>query len=222
MKQRSSYSSRQSSDESLSSYQFDKSEEAPSAYHDYRITQEDEGQEEVDHSQPTEDDTSADHKSGQSSSEAQEQVHRGYVADWQDQLADTVSAAQRTPGVASQKPDFDPHVVWKTVLAELKMQLDAARYNTWMRDTCVLAYEDGEFIIGSPHAYAADWLENRMRTPNQADAPSHLSSAASMSSFGCSRCAGPNAEKEAGPLYAPPVHEEVEAARIATVGRTRD
>jgi chromosomal replication initiator protein len=59
--------------------------------------------------------------------------------------------------------EFDPHVVWQMVLSELALQMPSATYDTWVRDTVVIAYEDGEFIIGMPNAYARDWLENRLR-----------------------------------------------------------
>jgi chromosomal replication initiator protein len=61
------------------------------------------------------------------------------------------------------EPLFDPHTVWQTLLGELALQMPSATYNTWVRDTWVIAYEDGEFIIGLPNAYARDWLENRLR-----------------------------------------------------------
>ncbi len=58
---------------------------------------------------------------------------------------------------------FDPHAVWQMLLSELALQMPSATFNTWVRDTWVVAYEDGEFIIGLPNAYARDWLENRLR-----------------------------------------------------------
>ena len=60
-------------------------------------------------------------------------------------------------------PSFDPHVVWQMLLSELALQMPSATYDTWVRDTVVIGYEDGEFIIGMPNAYARDWLENRLR-----------------------------------------------------------
>jgi chromosomal replication initiator protein len=59
--------------------------------------------------------------------------------------------------------EFDPHEVWQMLLSELALQMPSATYSTWVRDTWVIAYEDGEFIIGLPNAYARDWLENRLR-----------------------------------------------------------
>ena len=58
---------------------------------------------------------------------------------------------------------FDPHLVWRKVLSDLAIQMPAGSYDTWVRDTWVMGFEDGEFIIGLPNAYARDWLENRLR-----------------------------------------------------------
>lgn len=71
-------------------------------------------------------------------------------------------AAHERQGL-ERDPNFDPHLVWQTVLGELALQMPAPTFDTWVRDTVVLAYEDGEFIIGLPNAYARDWLENRLR-----------------------------------------------------------
>lgn len=53
---------------------------------------------------------------------------------------------------------------WHNALAELALNIPPATFDTWMRDTQVIGYEDGEFIIGVPNAYAVDWLKNRLRT----------------------------------------------------------
>ncbi|RIK41044.1 MAG: chromosomal replication initiator protein DnaA [Chloroflexi bacterium] len=65
--------------------------------------------------------------------------------------------------IVARDAQFDPHAVWQTLLGELELQMPSATFNTWVRDTWVLGYEDGEFIIGLPNAYARDWLENRLR-----------------------------------------------------------
>lgn len=73
------------------------------------------------------------------------------------------SHADWKPTLAPAKHEFDAHSVWQMLLSELSLQMQSATYNTWVRDTWVIAYEDGEFIIGLPNAYARDWLENRLR-----------------------------------------------------------
>ncbi len=52
--------------------------------------------------------------------------------------------------------------VWQTALGELQMQITRATFETWVKDTRVLSYEDGEFILGVHSAFAKDWLENRL------------------------------------------------------------
>lgn len=52
--------------------------------------------------------------------------------------------------------------VWQTALGELQMQVTRATFETWVKDTRVLSYEDGEFIVGVHSAFAKDWLENRL------------------------------------------------------------
>ncbi|MEZ4657702.1 MAG: chromosomal replication initiator protein DnaA [Caldilineaceae bacterium] len=66
-----------------------------------------------------------------------------------------------TPNGASISVDAE--AIWQAARSQLAMQMPAATYDTWMRDTRVVAYEDGEFIIGIPNAYVRDWLENRLR-----------------------------------------------------------
>ena len=49
-------------------------------------------------------------------------------------------------------------------LDELALSMPAPTFEAWVRDTNVLGYTDGEFVIGVPHAYARDWLSNRLRS----------------------------------------------------------
>lgn len=58
----------------------------------------------------------------------------------------------------------DPHQIWQKTLHELALQMPQSTYETWVRDTSIIAFEDGEFIIGTPHAYARDWLDDRLRS----------------------------------------------------------
>lgn len=54
--------------------------------------------------------------------------------------------------------------IWQAALATLALQMPTATYETWVRDTSVIAYEDGEFIVGTPNPYARDWLANRLQS----------------------------------------------------------
>lgn len=51
---------------------------------------------------------------------------------------------------------------WQSVLGQLQMEMPKASFDTWVRDTRPLSYENGALTIGVPNAYARDWLENRL------------------------------------------------------------
>ncbi len=51
---------------------------------------------------------------------------------------------------------------WQSVLGQLQMEMPRASYDTWVRDTRVLSYEDGVFTVGVRNAYARDWLDSRL------------------------------------------------------------
>jgi chromosomal replication initiator protein len=55
-----------------------------------------------------------------------------------------------------------PDKVWQAALGELQLQMTKATFDTWVKQTHVVAYEDGTFIIGVQNGYAKDWLENRL------------------------------------------------------------
>lgn len=57
---------------------------------------------------------------------------------------------------------MNPERVWQAALGELQLQMTKATFDTWVKQTRVVAYEDGTFIIGVQNGYAKDWLENRL------------------------------------------------------------
>lgn len=57
-----------------------------------------------------------------------------------------------------------PDQVWQAALGELQLQMTRATFDTWVKNTFVVSYEDGTFILGVHNAYAKDWLENRLMT----------------------------------------------------------
>jgi chromosomal replication initiator protein len=52
--------------------------------------------------------------------------------------------------------------LWQAALGQLQMEMPRAAFDTWVRDTELLTYEDGSFVIGVRNAYARDWLEDRL------------------------------------------------------------
>ncbi|GAB1472029.1 chromosomal replication initiator protein DnaA [Chloroflexota bacterium] len=51
---------------------------------------------------------------------------------------------------------------WHTVLAQLQMDMPRASYDTWVRDTRPVGYENGMLTVGVRNAYARDWLDSRL------------------------------------------------------------
>ncbi|MEW6718747.1 MAG: chromosomal replication initiator protein DnaA [Chloroflexota bacterium] len=55
-------------------------------------------------------------------------------------------------------------LAWQSVLGQLQLDMPKAAYDTWVRDTEFLSFEDGLLIIGVKNAYARDWLDGRLRS----------------------------------------------------------
>ncbi|HRF46136.1 MAG TPA: chromosomal replication initiator protein DnaA [Anaerolineales bacterium] len=53
--------------------------------------------------------------------------------------------------------------LWQAVLGQIQMELPRATFDTWLRNTSLVAQEDGAYIVGAPTAYARDWLDHRMK-----------------------------------------------------------
>ncbi len=51
---------------------------------------------------------------------------------------------------------------WQAVYGQLQIDMPKAAYDTWVRNTEFISYEDGSFIIGVQNAYARDWLQSRL------------------------------------------------------------
>lgn len=53
--------------------------------------------------------------------------------------------------------------VWDTALGQLQIHVTRPNYDTWLKDTRGLRYEDGTFTIGVPTEFVKEWLGTRMR-----------------------------------------------------------
>jgi chromosomal replication initiator protein len=52
--------------------------------------------------------------------------------------------------------------IWQAALGELQLQMTRATFDTWLRGSHVIAYEADTFFVYVRHAYAVDWLQNRL------------------------------------------------------------
>ncbi|HEY2981786.1 MAG TPA: chromosomal replication initiator protein DnaA [Anaerolineales bacterium] len=51
---------------------------------------------------------------------------------------------------------------WQSVLGQLQMEMPRASFDTWVRDTHPITYENGLLTVSVHNAYARDWLESRL------------------------------------------------------------
>ena len=60
--------------------------------------------------------------------------------------------------------DRTPEEVWAVALSQLRLQMTKSTFETWVRDTHVVAFAPpATFAIGVPSQYAHDWLALRLR-----------------------------------------------------------
>ncbi len=57
---------------------------------------------------------------------------------------------------------MDAELAWQSALGQLQMEMPKASFDTWVRDTRIVSYQDGLFTVAVNNAYARDWLENRL------------------------------------------------------------
>jgi chromosomal replication initiator protein len=57
---------------------------------------------------------------------------------------------------------MNPQQAWQATLGHLKMEMSKAAFDTWVRSTEFMSYDQDTFTIGVQNAYARDWLESRL------------------------------------------------------------
>jgi len=61
-----------------------------------------------------------------------------------------------------RRTGMDAEQAWQSALGQLQMEMPKASFDTWVRDTQLVSYENGLFVIGVRNAYGRDWLESRL------------------------------------------------------------
>ena len=54
--------------------------------------------------------------------------------------------------------------IWEAALGELQVQVSKSNYRTWLEKTIGLAYDNGQFVIGVPTTFIAEYLEQNQRS----------------------------------------------------------
>ncbi len=52
--------------------------------------------------------------------------------------------------------------VWRAVLGDLQLQLPRPTFETWLKPTNGVTYDDHTFVVEAPNPFAVEWLERRM------------------------------------------------------------
>jgi chromosomal replication initiator protein len=52
--------------------------------------------------------------------------------------------------------------VWQSVLGQLQMEMPRVSFDTWVRNTEPISYQNRTLTIGVYNAYARDWLESHL------------------------------------------------------------
>lgn len=65
------------------------------------------------------------------------------------------------PVSASPPEPNTPAAYWAQLQSELAIE-QGGSFDRWVHDTWVIAYEDGEFLIGLPDAFRYDWIVHRL------------------------------------------------------------
>ncbi len=62
---------------------------------------------------------------------------------------------------------MNPQDIWHATLGELQLQMTKATFDTWVRPTYAIGYDNGSMVVGVHSPYAKEWLENRLSTTIQ-------------------------------------------------------
>ena len=54
--------------------------------------------------------------------------------------------------------------IWETAKGTLQVQVNKANFETWLKDTVGVSYKGNRFVVGTPRAFAKEWLERRLHS----------------------------------------------------------
>jgi len=88
-------------------------------------------------------------------------VNKGYPAPTEFEVG-VICNAMLSTWTEEEGLIMKPEQAWQAVLGQLQMDMPKASFDTWVRNTEIVSYEDNVFIVGVTNAYARDWLESRL------------------------------------------------------------
>ena len=83
-------------------------------------------------------------------------------ADSRPDVAGTVAAGSEDAGQEKARKELSPGEVWRATLGELQLQLPRNTFDTWLKPTEGISYQNSQFVVEVPTPFAVAWLERRM------------------------------------------------------------
>ncbi|MBI5289845.1 MAG: chromosomal replication initiator protein DnaA [Chloroflexi bacterium] len=59
--------------------------------------------------------------------------------------------------------DKTPATTWAAALGQLQVSVNKPNFDTWLRDTVGIRFEDDTFVVGASNDFTTEWLDVRMR-----------------------------------------------------------
>ena len=59
-------------------------------------------------------------------------------------------------------PTIQPERAWQMALDQLQLEMPKAYFDTWVKNTEFVSFDNGLLTIGTANAYAREWLANRL------------------------------------------------------------
>ena len=77
-----------------------------------------------------------------------------FDSDYPDDTPEPKPAHPKIPDEAS--------LIWQTAYGDLQLQLPRETFDTWLRNSRLVNFENDEFVIGVDSIYAVEWLKHRL------------------------------------------------------------
>jgi chromosomal replication initiator protein len=61
------------------------------------------------------------------------------------------------------RPEKSAQKLWERALDQLQLQVTRPNYETWLKETVGLRFDNGSFVVGAPNDFATEWLSTKLR-----------------------------------------------------------
>jgi len=93
--------------------------------------------------------------------------------------------------------------IWETALGELQIEVNRSNYRTWLGNTVGLSFNNGDFVVGVPNAFVAEYLDKNLRSLIEKVLTGHSQSKVKVNFHVGTRDESPKPQKETLPLFNP-------------------